>query len=92
MFGLNPGCYWRRRKPSLSEYDGEEDALETTGAHYKGCKIPERPGYTAKIDRPRRIYPIRVYDKDRKQTKYISGDIIEGKALAPDPKEEPKNV
>ncbi len=81
-YGLNPGCYWKRAKPSLSEYNGDLDARgsETLGIR-KGADMLPEGRYIEKLRRPRRIYPIRVFDKRGKQTKYISGDAIEASIL-----------
>ncbi len=80
MYGLASGCFWRRRKASLSEMDGEDETNNMAGGGGKG-EMPRPNTYTAKIDRPARIYPVRVYDKTGKQTDYRSGDAMEADVM-----------
>lgn len=83
MFKFSPGCYHIKRKPSLSEYNGDLDSTGSTDLWpNKRAQNVSQSSYEAKLDRPRRIYPIRVY-RGGKLVAYHSGDIIEGRALAP---------
>ncbi len=81
MFRFAPGCNWIKKKPSLSEYNGDLDSAGVDIGGSKQSRGVQESGYTSKIDRPRRIYPIKVYNKEGRQTKYISGDAIEEKAI-----------